>query len=63
MLNFLDQGLFASLDDFLAEFGTLTDAAQIDKLNERIRRTCCAARRATWRSRWCRSRRRSYGSR
>ena len=37
LLNFLDQGLFASLDDFLAEFGTLTDAAQIDKLNERIR--------------------------
>ena len=36
LLNFLDPALFKSLDDFHAEFGTLTDAAQIDMLNERV---------------------------
>ena len=37
LLYFLDQNLFPSLDTFLDEFGTLTEAAQVDALNERIR--------------------------
>ena len=37
LLHYLDPSLFASLDDFLAEFGELNDAEQIDKLNEKIR--------------------------
>ena len=37
LLYFLDPELFPNLDAFLAEFGTLTDSAQVDALNERIR--------------------------
>ena len=37
LLNFLDQSVFKSLDDFHSDFGTLTDAAQIELLNEKIR--------------------------
>jgi chromodomain-helicase-DNA-binding protein 7 len=37
LLYFLDRQLFPSLDEFLAEFGTLTDSAQVDALNEKIR--------------------------
>ena len=37
LLSFLDASLFPSLDAFLADFGTLTDAAQIAQLNEKIR--------------------------
>ena len=32
-----NQSVFKSLDDFHGDFGTLTDADQIDKLNEKIR--------------------------
>ena len=37
LLNFLDRSVFKSLDDFHSDFGTLTDAEQIEKLNEKIR--------------------------
>ena len=37
LLFFLDPSLFPSLDGFLAEFGTLESATQVDALNERIR--------------------------
>ena len=37
LLNFLDRSVFHSLDDFHNDFGTLTDADQIEKLNEKIR--------------------------
>tara|TARA_B100000524_G_scaffold323240_1_gene205045 strand:- start:266 stop:580 length:315 start_codon:yes stop_codon:yes gene_type:complete len=37
LLSFLDPNLFPSLDAFEAEFGTLTDAAQVERLNAKIR--------------------------
>ena len=37
LLTFLDPDLFPSLPAFLEEFGTLTDAAQVERLNTRIR--------------------------
>jgi chromodomain-helicase-DNA-binding protein 7 len=37
LLYFLDKSLFPSLESFLGEFGTLTDAEQVDALNEKIR--------------------------
>ena len=37
LLSFLDRALFPDLEAFLAEFGTLTEASQVDALNERIR--------------------------
>jgi SNF2 family DNA or RNA helicase len=37
LLSLLDSDLFPSLEAFLAEFGTLTGADQVDALKERIR--------------------------
>ena len=37
LLYFLDPNLFPSLDAFIADFGTLENAAQVDRLNEKIR--------------------------
>ncbi|KAL1514522.1 hypothetical protein AB1Y20_003620 [Prymnesium parvum] len=37
LLNILDSQLFPSLELFIRDFGTLTDSAQVDRLNEKIR--------------------------
>ena len=37
LLHFLDARTFPDLDGFLAEYGTLTDAEQVNRLNEKIR--------------------------
>ena len=37
LLSLLDSELFPSLEAFLAQFGTLTDAAQVEALKEAIR--------------------------
>jgi chromodomain-helicase-DNA-binding protein 7 len=49
LLYFLDRQLFPSLDEFLAEFGTLTDSAQGDALSSAASSGACIGR--TWRRR------------